>query len=294
MASVCSLPQVPGAVSELTERLVQAPPRPARVLAAFPTAVYLALEGHDQVLPVLTRDALLLPTALRLTAQSHQVDWQLSCGDRVEVGGGLVRLPRMTIRATRAWRPVRVTAHGPLGGTAAARALLARPEVDAALRARSGRLAGAVLAGRDPEPEVRRLVGGGRGLTPSGDDALCGVLLALRGRGLGEDRFQGLAGTVHAAASTTTSLSASLLRAASAGYAVADVVRLVTAACAGDEPGAAAALPAVLTIGHSSGADLVAGVLGTLDAFDPDPSRPSAPAAPALDRPILQPEGARL
>ena len=43
----------PAAASPLVAEALQAPPRPARVLAAFPTALYLQLDRHELVLPVL-------------------------------------------------------------------------------------------------------------------------------------------------------------------------------------------------------------------------------------------------
>ena len=58
----------------------------------------------------------------------------------------------------------------------------------------------------------------------------------------------------------TTAVSAALLDAAADGYAARDVVTLVDAALAGDEATVAAALPAVLAIGHTSGRDLVTGI----------------------------------
>ena len=65
----------------------------------------------------------------------------------------------------------------------------------------------------------------------------------------------------------TTSLSASLLLAAAAGCAVPEVAALANALSEADEAGVDEALPAVLAIGHSSGADLLAGLAGALDAL---------------------------
>ncbi|NUO33688.1 MAG: DUF2877 domain-containing protein, partial [Dermatophilaceae bacterium] len=66
--------------------------------------------------------------------------------------------------------------------------------------------------------------------------------------------------------SGTTSLSAALLVAAGAGYAVPDVVRLVTGLVAGVV--APELVDRVLAIGHSSGRDLLSGVTGALRALD--------------------------
>jgi len=62
-------------------------------------------------------------------------------------------------------------------------------------------------------------------------------------------------------------LSASLLDAARKGYAVPVVTELVECALRGDLAGAREALTSTLEIGHSSGADLVAGLAGFLRAL---------------------------
>ena len=101
-----------------------------------------------------------------------------------------------------------------------------------------------------------------RGLTPSGDDALCGVLLALRAGGAPAEALAAVGAAVPRSLAATTSLSASLLLAAAAGCAVPEVATLANAVSRGDEAGIDEALPAVLAIGHSSGADLLAGLAG--------------------------------
>jgi hypothetical protein len=110
---------------------------------------------------------------------------------------------------------------------------------------------------------------------------------------------------VGAALPATTSLSAALLAAAGEGYAVPDVVRLVTRCVAGstnrtdgpggpDDPGIrptslsvdpsggmAELVARVLAIGHTSGRDLLSGVTGALRAVDAhdvlDPAKEGAP-----------------
>ncbi|MCU1536543.1 MAG: hypothetical protein JWP82_894, partial [Humibacillus sp.] len=122
------------------------------------------------------------------------------------------------------------------------------------------------------------LVGAGRGLTPSGDDALCGVLLTLAAVDSAAARSAHLAvrAAVTASLTRTTSISAALLAAAAQGYAVPDVVRLVTRWSAGGQSRAAVGaadgadelLDRVLAIGHTSGRDLLSGVTGALRALD--------------------------
>jgi Protein of unknown function (DUF2877) len=107
---------------------------------------------------------------------------------------------------------------------------------------------------------VDALVGRGQGLTPSGDDALAGILLVAHALG----RAAPLAAAVRSRLGSTTAVSAALLDAAADGYAAPDVVALVDAALAADEATVCRTLPAVLAIGHTSGVDLVAGIAGGL------------------------------
>lgn len=264
----------PAAASPLVAEALQAPPRPARVLAAFATALYLQLDRHDLVLPVLTEDALRLPTGLRLALPAREVAWGVEPGSHVSVGAGRVCLPDRDVVVVRAWRPARVTAAAqPLDASALARstAALDAATAGAVLRELTADLTRAALATPLPAARLRRLtaalVGAGRGLTPSGDDALCGVLLALCALGAPARAHAAVSAAVTRSLAATTSLSASLLLAAAAGCAIPEVATLANAVSRGDEAGIDEALPAVLAIGHSSGADLLAGLAGALDAL---------------------------
>jgi len=289
----------PAAVSPLTAAALQDAPRRARVLAALPTALYLHLpEGHHHVLPVLAVDALRLPTGLRLAQPAAAIRWGVEQGDEVVVGEGSVRLPGADVVAVRGWRPARVSApvepagaapsglSGPLPSAACLDVLEAATS-GAVLRELAGDLVAAACLASRPATRVPRLVrglvGAGRGLTPSGDDALCGVLLGLRAAAAPARVLRDVACSVRDSLPATTSLSASLLLAAIDGYAVPEVAALVRAAAAGDAAGLYRLLPEVLAIGHSSGADLLAGLAGTLDAL----------ATCSLIPDNTQPEGAR-
>lgn len=242
--------------------LLDAAPREAKVLATFRTAVYLQVGAHEQVLPVLAHDALDLPTGLRLARRSDQLDWSVAPGDTVLVGGGRVCLPRLTVVAVRTRRPLRVA---PVPGADPARALAALGEDPSTLSRAAAEVVLAALDG-DPAGPVAALVGRGEGLTPSGDDALCGVLLGLRVFGHGH-AHRAVAAAVRTMTRRTTSLSASLLLAAADGYAVPDVVRLATLLAAGSCQSVVPTLEQVLAIGHSSGRDLVSGLHGALLAL---------------------------
>ena len=288
-----SPPVLPAAVSTLVAEVVHGPPVDATVLGAHRYAVYLAVGGS--VLPVVTADAVPLPTAVRLAVASGAVSWGASTGDVVRVGAGRVSLPGLDVVAARTWRPARVRpAAGPRVGcsngspgshlsTQLETSGWGASETDHA----SGWLATGIRAacsgvgcsdGRrssqvstqlngSTRDEVRAavagLVGRGAGLTPSGDDALAGALLVAHALRTGRD----LADAVRARLHATTAVSAALLDAAADGYAARPVVTLVDAAVAADCDGVRRALPAVLAIGHTSGADTVTGIRAALSAL---------------------------
>ena len=302
MGDGLDLTLLPGAVSPLVAAEVAGGLRRCRVLAAFPTCLYLDLGAHERVLAVLASDAVALPIGVRLALPSTEVRWGVEPGDRVVVGEGRVRLPRADVVAARLLRPARVrpAPRGFVGADA-----LPEPGVLGDL---AHDLTAAALAGGSVEPGVRGLIGVGRGLTPSGDDALCGVLLTLAAVDRPESRnaLSSVRTAVRGVLPRTTSLSAALLVAAGTGYAVPDVARLVTlvagagssgrndrtepdseAGSAGSlQPVGPSAAPSdlldlvdrVLAIGHSSGRDLLSGVSGALRAVDahPSDSRPTS------------------
>ena len=268
MTPQAPLREVPGAGSPLSQTVMTGPSRQALVLASFPTALYLSAGEHHQIFPVLASDALMLPTAVRLSVPSRALVWGVEPGDPVTIGRFEIRLPAWRVRLVRQWRPARVGAVHQVARPAqlseiadalschASSAELVEQATDVCRAARCGDR-GEVLRA------ARRLLGAGSGLTPSGDDVLCAVLLVLNG--VGEPApITLLGGAVQDHWSSTTSLSASLLDAARAGYAVPEVAALVDYALRGDLRGTLRALPSTLDIGSSSGADLVAGLTGAL------------------------------
>jgi Protein of unknown function (DUF2877) len=104
------------------------------------------------------------------------------------------------------------------------------------------------------------LVGLGQGLTPSGDDLLCGFLAATRCTG--RDALQGaLSEAIEARLASTNEVSASMLRCAMRGYFPPALVGTAEAIGSGDGEGAARDLSLVCSLGHSSGADMATGFL---------------------------------
>ncbi|GAA1965893.1 hypothetical protein GCM10009817_02110 [Terrabacter lapilli] len=236
---------LPAAVSPLVAADLSGAARRRRVLAAFPTCLYVELGAHERVLAVLAADAVALPIGVRLALPSAQVHWALQPGDHVVVGEGRVRLPRADVVAARPLRPGRVQPT-PRGGDPGGGPGVALPE-PGALGDLAYALTASALAGGSADSGVRGLVGAGRGLTPSGDDALCGVLLTLSAVDAPAARraLVAVRAAVRSVLPWTTSLSAALLVAAGDGYAVPDVARLVTLVVAagsngrieGPEPG---------------------------------------------------------
>jgi hypothetical protein len=248
----------PAAGSERSAFLLARAPGPATVLAVFPAALYLAVDGD--LLPVVVPGGLRLPTALALAAPVRPVGWGVQPGDVVTVGGGEVVLPGVRVRVVRQWRPRRMPV---APGTAVRPVPAGSPST---WRDDAAQLAGRVVGGGPLTALVRRLVGAGPGLTPSGDDVLCGVLLGLRMLGRARD-LPRLWDTVAPRLSTTTTLSAALLVEAVQGYAVPPVIDLGEALVDDDAVGVPAAAARVLAVGHTSGADLLAGLSGCLDAL---------------------------
>ena len=221
--------RLPAAVSPLVAAELAGEPRRRRVLAAFPSCLYVELGAHERVLAVLASDALLLPIGVRLAVPSAEVQWGVEPGGHVVVGEGRVRLPQADVVAVRPLRPGRVLPSAVGIGAAAAPDWSALPD-PGLLGDLAHDLAAAALAGGSADPGVRGLVGVGHGLTPSGDDALCGVLLALSAVESPEARraLAAVRTVVRSVLPRTTSLSAALLVAAGDGYAVPAVARLVT------------------------------------------------------------------
>lgn len=104
---------------------------------------------------------------------------------------------------------------------------------------------------------ARSLAGLGEGLTPAGDDMLAGVMLWAWLAHRDPRGFCAL--LLEAAATRTTTLSSSFLRAAAEGECSAAWHELLAALAGGPEQRLEAALTKVLSFGHTSGADTLAG-----------------------------------
>ncbi|MEU8796566.1 DUF2877 domain-containing protein [Spirillospora sp. NPDC048819] len=272
-------PPAAGAASLALRPLLDPPRRAARVIAVFPSALYLEMRGgpEPRVLAVVSSDAHRLPNAVVVVATRREHPFRsVREGGDAFVGDGRVEADGLRVRIRRWWDPSpALGALQPAALAAGLRSLEAafadagmtggglagHPDPDAlAACCAAGDLAGAVEA-------AERIVGLGPGLTPSGDDILCGLLVSLRlvGDAVRHGRAAArladwLGAAVTADAGTrTTALAATLLHCAAAGGAGAEVAAVLRCV-AGHEP-PTAAVRRLLAVGHTSGTDLAHGVL---------------------------------
>ncbi|WP_289019383.1 DUF2877 domain-containing protein [uncultured Ornithinimicrobium sp.] len=289
----------PAAASTLAPAWLHGTPGPAQVVAVFDVAVYLR-RGQD-VLPLLAPEALALPGGLRVADGADLDVLGLTVGDKVTVGHGQVVARAGGLVVRRTWRPQRVPSAdlSPDARATALAAIAGRTRIEDDLGPVLADLATGLVGdlGRTPDDgygashptpnpsPVRSLVGLGPGLTPAGDDVLCGVLLGLRATG-GEQARSALEREVAPLLGRTTALSATLLRHAAAGYAVPPLVALLRAWHAGaDEHRLAALAVEVAAVGHTSGAALLLGLATVLAPPHTPLPIPDPAAAPAVGPP---------
>lgn len=118
----------------------------------------------------------------------------------------------------------------------------------------------AALAGSPaPPPAIESLVGLGPGLTPSGDDFLCGAMVALHYLGHATVAQRLALRTLPVAARDTNLISAAYLRCASAGHASSVLFDALGSLVAGTDAHLERRLDAVHAVGHTSGWDSLAG-----------------------------------
>ena len=118
--------------------------------------------------------------------------------------------------------------------------------------------------GTSPSPIVD-LLGAGSGLTPSGDDCIVGLLVALHALGARDAAATVACVVARHAPNRTGRLSAAHLDAACAGEAIEPLHAAIAAIAAGASP--EPALDALERFGHGSGFDALAGVLLAADAI---------------------------
>jgi hypothetical protein len=110
------------------------------------------------------------------------------------------------------------------------------------------------------------LLGLGPGLTPSGDDLLCGMLVALHAVGKSDMAHLLYAEIAQAAPAATSPISAAFLRAAAEGYGCEPLHAAIAAILEGQSEALAGRIEALGRVGHTSGWDALAGALLVLQA----------------------------
>ena len=202
------------------DRLLRTPDGPVPVLHRGPHALYLDLDGR--CLGVVAASAVQVPCALRTRLPV------LPAAAEARVEAGVLHLDGVPLRVGRicdaAVPALERDALGPLGAA------------------------------------VADLVGAGDGLTPYGDDVLCGWLAVHRATGRATPSVDA---AVRDRLDRTTSLSAALLDCALHGEVIPEFAAYVAALGTADEGPATATLRAV---GHSSGAGLLQGAQWALAA----------------------------
>jgi hypothetical protein len=138
---------------------------------------------------------------------------------------------------------------------------IARPRVALLERWVSGLLDGRSTPAIASREAVRGLIGLGPGLTPSGDDLLIGALSALDAVGESEAHAAMARAIIDVLPGLTTPLSAGFLRAAAAGHVGENLCKILSLIMTGDID---AAIALAGKVGHSSGWDMIAGILTTL------------------------------
>jgi hypothetical protein len=203
----------------------------------------------------------------RIDFEGAQV-WTRPAGPR-GVDAGVLRAGLARLAASVAARAP--GGYGPLlgvpDGTSRAgndRLLEASAPTIAALRAW---LATSLSSREEPVPDVEALIGLGGGLTPSGDDYLCGVMAALNFFGHGAIASRLADAVLPRAAHATNLVSHAYLRCASTGEASIVLFDVLACLLQPGQPSLDACLDAVDAVGHTSGWDCLAGAVAVCAAL---------------------------
>jgi hypothetical protein len=263
----------------------------ARVLGVFERACNL-VNQDDALLTLVTAERGLTPFAVVVVADGHSPFRDITSSSRVSVEAGRLRLGPLDIAcgAAKVWNPVpdwpavrSLLADQPacVSGLADVAAELAppgslldlyRPSPSGTARAevmldRAGRGAEAIAHGLTTRSlercltGARALAGLGGGLTPAGDDFVVGILLAIRAGLFGNVPQRWSQTIAETAAGRTTTLSAAYLRAAARGECAVYWHALIESMLRQDAVAGRSAVGALLAVGHTSGADALAGFL---------------------------------
>jgi Protein of unknown function (DUF2877) len=238
------------------------------VVGSFAQALIIATDdrGRPGIVSLLSGDATGVPNGVRLV---DNPPWrEHRPGEPVEVGLGLIRVGDLRVRVVRWWdcrvRPIRPGSTG-VHDVGSAAELAARGVPEQAIRTLERALAadraGDHSCGQGAlEAAVDALVGLGSGLTPGGDDLLAGLLTALHACGRTDIARRVAVRALDQVTDRTTLLSADLLRLAARGFACLEALAVLKAIHSPEGARLDQAIHRLLSIGHSSGADLATGL----------------------------------
>ncbi len=245
---------VPTAATRRTAGVLAGPVRAARVVHSGADAAYVAIDGGGCV-GVLSTTARAVPCGLRTALAALDVPSGTAAvvGDgRLQVAGLELRVGRLVDAGVPRLDDGRPADLSPIREHPAVRAVRAELPEDAVRRLAAG-AAGAADA----------LLGRGSGLTPVGDDVLCGCLATAHAAGRSDDVATVAEEVACLATARTTALSAELLGCALEGDVLPEFAALVASL---DTPGPA--LDRLVAVGHTSGAGLALGLtLAPVPAF---------------------------
>lgn len=252
MSSAVSIPaSAPPRVRDLIRR---APDGPVPIVHAGPHAVYVALDGPGgtRCVGVLGREAAQVPCGLRTRIRAFD-SWRCASA---YVAGGTLHLDHIPLRVGRV-----VSVQVP----SLRRETVPRQTASPATAAATPQ---AVVVGLVPS-----LLGRGPGLTPLGDDVICGWIATHRSAGVPTPEIDA---AVRAGLARTTLLSATLLDCALHGEVLPELGRFLAAVGTDTEVRRAAELRAV---GATSGAGLLRGARLALEELRHRPPGAQAGAA---------------
>jgi Protein of unknown function (DUF2877) len=261
--------------------------RKLRVHSVYARAINLELDGWDLLATITGSGGEGLPQAIALDTETDFRGWELKRGDAGSLDEGSLRLrgrvASIEIELLGSMRELpeesaRIAVLGPAFDAAVARLekeqsirrcdlricalLLGEAGVGAMserLTASAQTLAVASTGGGDLRASIRRLVGLGPGLTPAGDDFLCGFIAAASC--YNRELAAAIGEAVEECILATNEISGSLLRCAVRGLFPRDLRRVATAIATEDRSEADRAIRRLCALGHSSGADTASGFL---------------------------------
>ena len=255
--------EMPAVASLAIRAALAGPTRRGRVLGTSSHSVWLRV-GYEVVV-LSTRDATRMPNAIEVTFAAGDIALaRLKNSWSAVVGGGRIEIDGIVANVARWWdpRPALPPITSRRLAANSARFASEVPGIDSSLLRR----AVATWSGPNLLEAAGSLLGAGPGLTPEADDYLAGVLAGLRclAPGQGHRRATAMLDAASAplaamAYARTSTLSASLIRHAIHGDVAEPAGAFLRALS--DRGDVASSHARLLTVGHTSGPALAAGVV---------------------------------